>query len=146
MDVTVMTWVVAIAGLVLIGLLASLQLAALLRPRAQWTIDTVYGGDPASTDPKAYFAFNQGLAWADVVFWAPLQIAASIGMLLGQEWGFLLALAAAVPWVYSAVPIFVWDRDLGFRKPTASYWVVTWGMWPVFGVLQGAYAFVRLLG
>lgn len=145
MDVTVLTWVVAIAGLVLIGLLASLELVAILRPRAPWTVETVYGGDPDSTDPKAYFAFNQGFAWADVLLWAPLQIIGSIGMLLGQEWGFVLALAASVPYIYSAIPIFVWDRDMGFRKDGFTYWVVIWGMWPAFGVIQGIYAFVRLV-
>ena len=66
-------------------------------------------------------------------------------MLLGQEWGFLLALAASVPYVYTAIPIFIWDRDLGFRKSGFTYWVVIWAMWPAFGALQGAYAFVRLL-
>ena len=143
MDVTAATWVVALTGLALIGLLGAVQLAAILRPRDEWTVRTVYGGTPDSTDPKAYFAFNQGLAWADVVLWVPLQIAGGIGMLLGQEWGFLLALAASVPWVYSAFPLFIWDRDLGFRK---GYWIVTWGMWPAFGILQGAYVLVRLLG
>lgn len=145
MDVTVLTWVVAIAGLVLIGLLASLQLVAIARPRASRTVEMVYGGDPDSTDPKAYFAFNQGFAWADVLLWAPLQIIGSIGMLLGREWGFVLALAASVPYIYSAIPIFVWDRDMGFRKEGLTYWVVIWGMWPAFGVIQGIYAFVRLV-
>ncbi len=145
MEVTVLTWVVAIAGLVLIGLLASLQLVAIVRPRAPWTVAMVYGGDPDSTDPKAYFAFNQGFAWADVVLWAPLQIIGSIGMLLGQEWGFVLALAASVPYMYSAIAIFVWDRDMGFRKDGFTYWVVIWGMWPAFGVIQGIYAFARLV-
>ena len=145
MEVTVLTWVVAIAGLVLIGLLASLQLVAIVRPRAPWTVAMVYGGDPDSTDPKAYFAFNQGFAWADVVLWAPLQIIGSIGMLLGREWGFVLALAASVPYIYSAIPIFVWDRDMGFRKEGFTYWVVIWGMWPAFGVIQGIYAFARLV-
>ena len=146
MDITVVNVTVAVTGLVLIGLLAALELVAIMRPRASWTIANVYGGDPGATDPKAYFAFNQGLAWADVLLWAPLQVAASLGMLFAQEWGFLLALAASVPFVYSAVPIFVWDRDLGFRKPTVSYWVVIWGMWPVFGLFQGAYVLVRLSG
>lgn len=144
MDVTLMTWVVALVGLVLIGLLGALQLVAVLRPRARWTVETVYGGDPGATDATAYFAFNQGFAWADVLVWVPLQVVASVGMLLGQEWGFLLALAAAVPWVYTAIPFFIWDRDLGFRKPTFNYWVVIWGMWPAFGLFQGAYAFTRL--
>lgn len=145
MEVTALTWIVAIVGLVLIGLLAALQLVAVVRPRSEWTIKNVYGGSPEATDPKAYYAFNQGYAWADPFFWAPLQIAGSIGMLLGQGWGFLLALAASVPFWYTAIPIFIWDRDLGFRLNTFTYWVFVWGMFPVFGVLEGVYCFVRLL-
>ena len=145
MDVTLVTWAVALGGLAIMGLLGGLQLVAVLRPEAEWTIENVYGGSPDATDAKAYFAFNQGYAWADAIFWAPLQIAGSIGMLLGERWGFLLALVASVPFWYTAIPIFIWDRDLGFRRNTVFYWVVVWGMFPAFGVLEGVYAFVRLL-
>ena len=146
MDVTYATWAVAIAGLVLIGLLCALQLVAVLRPRARWTIENVYGGDPDATDPKAYFAFSQGFAWADVFLWLPIQVIGSIGMLLGHEWGYALALAASVPYLYTAIQFFIWDRDLGFRENTLYYWVVVWGMWPAFGLIQGAYVLWRLLG
>jgi len=146
MDVTVWTVVIAVAGLVLMGLLAGLQLHAVLQPRSEWTIRNVYGGDPSATDPVAYFAFNQGSAWADPFFWAPLQVGGSIGMLLGEQWGFLLALMASVPYWYTAVFFFIWDRDLGFREPTVNYWVIVWGMWPLFGVVEGVYCFARLLG
>jgi hypothetical protein len=139
-----MTWIMAIGGLVLIVLLGGLQLVAVLRPRADWTIENVYGGEPDATDPTAYFAFNQGLAWPDAFFWAPLQIAGSIGMLAGEQWGFLLALAASVPFWYTAIPLFVWDRDLGFRRNTANYWII-WGIFPAFGVFEGIYCFARLL-
>ena len=142
MAVTPMTWIIALAGLAIIGLLAVLQLVAVARPRAAWTVENVYGGSPDDTDPVAYFAFNQGWAWADAFFWAPLQIAGSIGMLLGQHWGFVVALVASVPFWYSAIPIFIWDRDLGFRKP---YWYISWGIFPVFGVAEGVYCAVRLL-
>ena len=145
MDVTVFTWVVAVAGLVLVSFVGALQLVAVFRPRADWTIANVYGGDPDATDPTAYFAFNQGSAWADPFFWAPLQIAGSVGMLLGERWGFLLALMASVPFWYTSIWFFIWDRDLGFREPTFAYWVVVWGMWPAFGVVEGVYCFVRLL-
>lgn len=145
MEVTALTWIIAIAGLALMTLLGSLQLVAALRPRAAWTIENVYGGTPEATDPTAYFAFNQGYAWADPFFWAPLQIAGSIGMLAGQRWGFLLALVASVPFWYSAISFFIWDRDLGFRRPTFTYWVVIWGIWPVFGLVEGVYCFVRLI-
>ncbi|MGB5168782.1 MAG: hypothetical protein WBN35_07635 [Acidimicrobiia bacterium] len=145
MEVTAATWFVAIAGLVLITLLGGLQLEAVFRPRSAWTIKNVYGGSPDTTDPTAYFAFNQGYAWADAILWAPLQIAGSIGMLLGYRWGFLLALAASVPFWYTAIPVFIWDRDLGYRKNTFTYWVFIWGMFPVFGILESVYCFVRLL-
>lgn len=145
MEVTVSTWAVALSGLILIGLLAGLQLVAVFRPRAEWTIENIYGGDPEATDPVAYFAFNQGSAWADPFFLAPLQIGGSIGMLLGHRWGFLLALAASVPFWYTAIYFYIWDRDLGFRQPTVTYWILIWGMWPAFGVVEGIYCFVRLL-
>ena len=145
MEVTALTWIVAIGGLLLMTLLASLQAVAIARPRGQWTIDNVYGGSPEGTDPRAYFAFNQGYAWADPIFWAPLQVAGSIGMMLGQRWGFLLALMASVPFWYTAIPIFIWDRDMGFRENTFTYWVIVWGMFPAYGVLAGVYCLVRLL-
>lgn len=145
MDVTLATWVVAVAGLLLMALLGGLQFIAVVKPRSEWTIENVYGGDPTGTDPRAYFAFNQGYAWADALLWAPLQIAGSIGMLLGHRWGFLLALMASVPFWYTAVPIFIWDRDMGFRRNTFGYWVVIWGMWPAYGIVAGAYCLVRLL-
>ena len=97
MEVTAWTWIVAIGGLGLIGLLGALQFVAALHPHSDWVVANVYGGTPEATDPKAYFAFNQGLARADPFFWAPLQIAGSIGMLLGERWGYLLALGASVP-------------------------------------------------
>jgi hypothetical protein len=144
-EVTAATWLVAITGLILMLLLGGLQWVAVLRPRSTWTIENVYGGSPETTDPTAYFAFNQGYAWADAVFWAPLQIAGSVGMILGYRWGFLLALVASVPFWYTAIPIFIWDRDLGFRTSTFTYWVFVWAMWPVFGVAEGIYCFVRLM-
>ena len=144
MDVTLWTWVVAVSGLLLMALLATLQGIAVLRPRSSWVVENVYGGNPEDTDPTAYFAFNSGFARADVFLWAPLQFAGSIGMLLGQRWGFLLALMSAVPYVYTAVVYYVWDRDLGFRRNTWTYWVVVWAMWPAYGIVEALYTFARL--
>lgn len=145
MEVTLPTWIVGIAGLAIMGLLFPFQFVALLRPRADWTLKNVYSSDPSGTDPRAYFAFNQGLAWGDVAFWGPIQIAGSIGMLLGHRWGFLLALMGSVPFIYTAITLFIWDRDLEFRRSTFAYWVV-WGMFPAFGVLEALYCFGRLAG
>jgi len=144
-EATALTWIVALGGLALIGLLGGAELIALINPRGSWTIKNVYGGDPSTTDPRAYFAFNQGYAWADVAFWAPIQIGGSVGMLLGERWGFLLALVASVPFWYTAIPIFIWDRDMRFRPNTLTYWVFVWGIFPAYGVLETVYCFIRLL-
>ena len=146
MEVTVFTWVVGVGGLLLVGLLFALQLIAVLRPKAQWTLKNIYGSDPSGTDPRAYFAFNQGMAWADVFFWGPIQLAGSIGMLLGQRWGFLLALMGSVPFIYTAISVFIWDRDMDFRRNTFEYWVVVWGVFPAFGILEAVYCLARLVG
>ena len=145
MEVTSLTYIVAIIGLFLIGFLVAMQLVAVLNPRGDWTVKNVYGSDPKGTDQRAYFAFNQGYAWADAFFWGPIQIAGSIGMLLGRRWGFLLALIGSVPFWYSAINIYIWDRDMGFRKNTLTYWVVEWAMFPAFGVLEMVYCFWRLM-
>lgn len=145
MEVSILTWFVALVGLFLIGTLMLLQIVAIVRPKSQWTIENVYGGNPGGTDPKAYFAFNQGFAIADVFFWGPIQIVGSIGMLMGERWGFLLALIASVPFWYTAIPMFVWDRDMGFSKNTFSYWFFVWGIFPLFGVVEMVYCFIRLL-
>lgn len=145
MEITVVTWIVAVGGLLIMGLLLGAQLVAVFRPRADWTVANVYGGDPDSTDPRAYFAFNQGHAWADSFFWGPIQIAGSIGMLLGQRWGFLLALMGSIPFLYTGITIYIWDRDMGFRKNTFTYWVIVWGMFPAFGAIELVYCLGRLL-
>ena len=145
MAVTTWTWVIALSGLVLTTVLMLLQSIAVLRPYSKWTIRHVYGGSPDNTDPTAYFAFNRGFAIADAVFWGPLQITASIAMLAGERWGFLLALIASVPFWYSAIPIYVWDRDMGFRQNTFTYWILVWGIFPLFGVIEMVYCFARLL-
>jgi hypothetical protein len=145
MAVTAWTWVVATSGLLIIGLLAGLQLLALIKPRNLWVIDNIYGGKPEATDPTAYFAFYRGFAVADFFLWAPLQLSGSIGMLLGQRWGFLFALMASVPFWYSAIPMLTWDRSLGFQRNTVRYWVLVWGIFPAYGIVEGVYCFLRLL-
>lgn len=146
MKVTLATKAVAITGLCLALLLSVVQLIAVFYPQDQWTIDNIYGGAPPEENPEAYFAFNQGYAYADAFFWCPLQIVGSIGMLAGgQKWGFLLALMGSMPFMYSGITIFVWDRDMGIRENTFLYWVIIWGMWPKFGVWEAIYLFIRLM-
>ena len=55
-----------------------------------------------------------------------------------------MALMGSVPFVYSAFLLFIWDRDLGYRKNNVAYWV-SWTVFPAFGVLELVYCFIRLV-
>ena len=61
MDVTPMTWIVAIGGLALIALLGGVELVALVRPRSEWTIANIYGGSP--TQPTQRLTLPSTRVW-----------------------------------------------------------------------------------
>ena len=65
-------------------------------------------------------------------------------MLLGEQWGFILALAASIPYLYTAFTNWIWDRDLGFRENTLYYWIIVWAIWPTYGLIQAVYSLLRL--
>ena len=90
MEVTRATIVVALFGVITMGILFVAQLIAVLAPHTQWTIDNVYGGNIAATDSTAYFAYHQGWAHVDVGFACPLQFLASYGMPSWTKVGFLV--------------------------------------------------------
>ncbi len=46
MEVTPVTWVVAVTGLVLVLLLGTLQFVDVIKPRTGWSIKNVYGEVP----------------------------------------------------------------------------------------------------
>ncbi|MDC1142132.1 hypothetical protein OAU50_03500 [Planctomycetota bacterium] len=144
MELTTNAMVLAIVGTALMTLLFALQLIAVVRPESPWTIKNVFKGDPDTTDRKAYFAFNKGLAWADVIFWGPLQFASCIGILACERWGYVFAMGSAVPFIYTGITLFVWDREMGIRESTTSYWAL-WAVFPVFGAIQFLYCSWRLL-
>jgi hypothetical protein len=78
MEVTTLTGIVAVAGMLSMACLGRLQLTAALRPRGSWVIENVYGGSSESTDSKAYFALNQGIDWAETIFWAACSLPAAL--------------------------------------------------------------------
>ena len=61
LEVTLVTWMVALGGLALMGLLMTLQAIAVVRPRAPWTIRNIYGGDPERHRPEGLLRLQPGL-------------------------------------------------------------------------------------
>jgi hypothetical protein len=61
------------------------------------------------------------------------------GSLSGKNSSFVLQL------IHSAILIYIWDRDLDFRRQTLFYWIIVWVMFPAFGVIELFYCLTRLL-
>jgi len=130
MQVDRWTRVIAVFGLLMVAIIFPIQLIVVLKPNSYWISDNLYKG-PSNLE-------DSGPAWADILLYTPLQIAASIGMLLGHEWGFLLGIACGAVMIYLYIIIFV-------VKSTLYFWVIDWGIWPVFASIESLYAFYRLL-
>ncbi len=89
LEPTVVTWVLVIFGIVFIFLpILYAQFLMVRRPQDQKTKDLIIGKGEDWRD-KSHFRNSYGLGWADLVFWLPLLVAGSIGVLLGQQWGLL---------------------------------------------------------
>ena len=82
---TITTWVLVIFGLVFVfALLLYGQLLMVLRPHNQKTKDFLIGNDEDWRD-KTHFRFSFGGAWADLLFWVPMLLAGSVGVLFGYR-------------------------------------------------------------
>jgi len=130
MHVDQWTRAIAVFGLLMVAIIFPVQLIVVLKPEIYWISDFFYKGPLKLED--------RGSAWADILLYTPLQIAASVGMLLGHEWGFLLGIACGAVMIYLYILIFV-------VKSTLYFWVIDWGVWPVFASVESFYAFYRLL-
>ena len=61
---------------------------------------------------------SRGAAWADWLFFGPLFIAGSIGMLLGHAWGYVLFGAAGACSLY--INIILWVTEKEYVYPTRA--------------------------
>ena len=106
---TPFTWILVVFGLVFIFLLLlSAQLLMVLRPRSQAAKDILIGkGDDWRNE--THFRMSHGAAWADLIIWFPLLVAGSVGVLLGQAWGYALWAASGAISVY--VNIILWFSE-----------------------------------
>ena len=87
---TVITWILVIFGALLIFLpMLYAQLLMALRPHSQKTKDLLIGKGEDWRD-NTHLRMSLGTAWADLIVWLPLLVAGSIGVLLGQVWGYAL--------------------------------------------------------
>jgi hypothetical protein len=147
LEPTLITWILVVFGLVLIFLpMLYVQLLMVLRPHSQKTKDILIGKGDDWRD-KTHFRISYGAAWADLMIWLPLLVAGSIGVILGQAWGYGLWAASGTISVY--INIILWFSEREYAYPACGplvYYTIYWGFQVCWGVAVVAYTVLRLAG
>ena len=146
MQPTFVTWALVIFGVVTLLPLFLAQSSMLIRPDSQQTRDLLIGKGEEWRD-KTHFRLSLGAAVADWLFFVPLFAAGSIGVLLGQSWGYVLFAAAGACSLY--INIILWFTEKEYVYPTRGplrYFTYYWGFFVYWGVLTLAYSIARIAG
>ena len=145
LEPTLITWILIIFGLVFIFLpMLYVQLRMVLRPNSRKTRDILIGKGEDWRD-KTHFRMSFGIGWADLMIWLPLLAAGSVGVILGQVWGYALWAASGAISVY--VSIKLWFSEREYVYPVAgplAYYTYLWGFFVYWGIATIVYTVFRL--
>ena len=146
MQPTLVTWVLVVFGVLTLVPLIWAQLSMLIRPDSQETRRLIIGEGEDWRD-KTHIRLALGSAWADWLFLVPLFAAGSIGVLLGQAWGYVLFAAAGACSLY--INIILWFTEKEYVYPARGpfrYFTYYWGFFVYWGALALAYSVLRISG
>ena len=146
MQPTLLTWALVIFGAITLVPLILAQWSMLLSPDSRRTKDLIIGKEENWRD-KTHSKMALGAAWADWIFFGPLFVSGSIGVLLGQSWGYILFGSAGACSLY--VNIILWFTEKEYVHPSRGplrYFTYFWGFFVYWGALALAYSVVRISG
>ena len=146
MQPTLVTWALVVFGVVTLLPMFAAQLAMLTRPDSRAARDLVIGKGEEWRD-KTHFKIALGAAWADWLFFTPVFAAGSVGVLLGQAWGYILFGAAGACSLY--INIILWFTEKDYVYPTRGpfrYFTYYWGFFVYWGICALVYSVLRISG
>jgi len=88
MQPTLVTWALVVFGVITLIPLFLAQTSMLNRPNSQAAKKLLIGKGETWRD-KTHFRMSLGAAWADWLFFTPLFVAGSVGVLLGKPWAYV---------------------------------------------------------
>ncbi len=146
MQPTVVTWLLIAFGVITLIPLFLAQAFMLLSPDSQNTKQIIIGKGEDWRD-KTHFKMALGTAWADWLFFMPIFIAGSVGMILAKPWGYALFAVAGACSLY--INIILWFTEKEYVYPSRGpirYYTYYWGFFMYWGGLALVYSLARLNG
>jgi len=131
---TLITWIIAIFGAITFLPLLGAQLIMILKPQSQKAKDLIIGKGKDWRD-KSHFLYSFAFAWADLLVIFPLFISGTIGVFLGQYWGYVLWLILGVVSIYFSIVFWVLEKQFAYATyGWLAYYTYFWGFFLYWGV------------
>lgn len=146
MKVSILTWMIAIFGLLTFLPLMAAQMMMLLNPNGRKTKDLIIGKGEDWRD-DTHFRSALAFAWADWLVIFPLLALGHTGVFLGYTWGYALWLALGILSVYFSVVFWVLEKKYSYSSVgPLVYYTYIWGFFLYWGLAAIVFSVLRILG
>ena len=145
MEVSALTWILAVSGSIIFLSLMLAQLMMIIKPNDQSTKDLLIGKGEDWRD-RTHFKSAKAFAWADWLMVFPLLVLGNYGVLNGFDWGYYLWIALGCISIYFSILFWVLEKEYTFpSKGWFAYYTYYWGFFLYWGVAVVVYSLVKLL-
>ncbi|MDJ0827815.1 MAG: hypothetical protein QNJ16_20195 [Rhodobacter sp.] len=146
MEPTIVTWLLIAFGVLTHGILTYIYSVFARDPHSKASKDLMIGEGKDWRD-ETHFDLNLGFAWTDFLFFVPLFVLSSIGMVLGKPWGYVLFGAAGACSLYiNIILLWVEKKHVYAALGPLRYYTYFWGFFVYWGALALVYSMLRVSG
>ena len=138
-------WGIAIFGAITFLPLFGVQFMMILKPHGQKTKELIIGKGGAWRD-KTHFRSALAFAWADLLVLFPLFISGSIGVLLGQYWGYIVWIVLGILSIYFSIIFWVLEKEYTYPSVgPLAYYTYFWGFFLYWGICATGFSVLAIV-
>ncbi|MCD4683882.1 MAG: hypothetical protein K8R86_11415 [Bacteroidales bacterium] len=143
---TLVTWILIVFGAITMVPLLAVQLIMIIQPHGKKAKELIIGKNEDWRD-KTHFKSAYALAWADWIFFIPVFITGIIGIISGQNWGYVLFAAAGAISAYINIFLYFFEKEYVYPAVgPLAYYTYFWGNFVYWGLAALIYSVLRLCG
>lgn len=144
LEPTPITWILLAVGWLILVVMLGAQSVMAFRPQSETAKRIIIAKGEEWRD-RTHFKSAYGIAVADLAVWLPILLAGSIGVVMGEPWGYGLWAASGVIAVYASVLLWFLEREYVYPAVGAlAYYTYVWGIFLYWGVAATGYSVLRL--
>ena len=133
-ETTIITWIIAIFGLVTFLPLFGAQLVMILTPNSQKAKELLIGKGEEWRD-KTHFKSALAFAWADLIIMLPRFTIGTILVFNGLLWGYVIWISLGILSVYFSIVFWILEKEYTYKSAGwFAYFTYFWGFFLYWGL------------